>query len=389
MKPQGPSETYVLSSSPHARADSSVRDIMLDVIVAAVPAVACGIAFIWRADPAAGLHSLLVVATCVLACAAAESLCRLAMRREQTLGDLSCVVTGLLLAATLPPGLPLWMCAAGSVFAIAVAKQAFGGLGYNPFNPAAAGRAFMLVSFTGAMTTWSRSGWIASVAHGGAGNMAAGLAAEPGVLETCATPLAAMRAALHSGEAGALVCDWRFLGDLFAGDINGSIGEISSLALLLGGAYLLWRRVITWHVPAAFLGTMAAIAFAALPCSGGLCETSGARAAFAAAHVLSGGAVIAAFFMATDMVTGPVTAKGKLVFGCGCGAVTMAIRLWGAYPEGASFAILVMNAFAPLIDRFTRPVPFGRREALRAAKRRAAEEKRKAKSAPADAKGAV
>ncbi len=368
MKPKGPAETYILSSSPHARAPSSVRDIMLDVIVAALPALICGTALIWRFDPAAGLHSLFVTATCVSTCILTEMACRRLMKREQTVGDLSCIVTGLLLAACLPPDLPLWMCIAGSVFAIAIAKQAFGGLGYNPFNPAAAGRAFMLISFTGAMTTWSSSGWIGAFA--GSPAFAGKFADAPGALVTSATPLAALKPS--AGFAAEMShWNWEFLGDLFCGAVNGSIGEVSALALLAGGIYLIWRRVITWHIPVAFLGSMAVFAFAAFPPGGCLCETIGARSAYAAVHLLAGGAMIGAFFMATDMVTSPLTTAGKIVFGCGCGVVTMSIRLWGGYPEGVSFAILIMNAFVPIVNRYTRSKPFGWREARRAARAKA------------------
>lgn len=314
---------FILSSSPHTHARTSVSGLMLDVIVALLPALCCGVYFF-------GLGALFLVATCVSTCLITEALCRLAMKRENSLGDLSAVLTGVLLALNLPPDLPLWMAVVGSVFAIGVAKQVFGGLGYNPFNPALAARAFMLVSFTGAMTTWSASGWMVS---------AGGLDAV-----THATPLALIK-------KGAEGFDWSqaaLLKDLFFGNVNGCIGETSAFALLLGAAYLLYRRVITWHIPVAFLGTMYVFAL----CYGG---------APALVHVLSGGAVLGACFMATDYVTSPITARGKLIFGCGCGLLTMCIRTasTGAYPEGVSFSILIMNAFTPLISRWTQPKPFG------------------------------
>ena len=371
MKPKGPAESYILSSSPHTRAASSVSDIMLDVVIGLLPALVCGISMIWRADAAAGLNALFVTGTCVASCILTEMACRRLMGREQTVGDLSCVVTGLILASTLPPGLPLWMCAAGSVFAIAIAKQVFGGLGYNPFNPAAAGRAFMLVSFTGAMTTWSRSGWLASFAQPGAARPFAAQFAEyatDGAVATGATPLGVLKNAECAADFAS--GNWQFAADLFFGDVNGSIGEISALALLIGGCYLLARRVITWHVPASFILSVFVFAFAAAPL-GPLGESCGGRAFYALVHVLSGGVMIGAFFMATDMVTGPYTDRGRLVFGCGCGVLTMLIRLYGSYPEGVSFAILIMNAFVPIINRWTRPRPFGRREALALAKAKA------------------
>ncbi|MGN0853401.1 MAG: RnfABCDGE type electron transport complex subunit D [Kiritimatiellia bacterium] len=325
MLPKTTARHFILSSSPHAHAPSSVSGVMLDVILALLPALCCGVYFF-------GVKALFLVAVCVSACLVTEALCRLAMKRENSLGDLSAVLTGLLLALNLPPDLPLWMAVAGSVFAIGVAKQAFGGLGYNPFNPALAARAFMLVSFTGAMTTWSASGWMIS---------AGGLEAV-----THATPLALIK----KGAAG---FDWSqaaLLKDLFFGNVNGCVGETSAFALLAGAAYLLARRVITWHIPVAFLGTMYAFAL----CHGG---------APAIVHVLSGGAVIGACFMATDYVTSPITARGKLIFGCGCGLLTMCIRTasTGAYPEGVSFSILIMNALAPLISRWTQPKPYGAR----------------------------
>ena len=248
------------------------------------------------------------------------------MKRDNTVGDLSAVLTGLLLALNLPPDLPLWMAATGGVFAIGVCKQAFGGLGYNPFNPALAARAFMLISFTGAMTTWSSSAWRGADAV------------------TTATPLAFIK-------KGADGFDWSqaaLLKDLFLGNVNGCIGEVSALALLIGAAYLLWRKVITWHIPVAFIGTVFLFAL----CKGGVPPL---------VHVLSGGVVLGACFMATDYVTSPTTAKGKLIFGCGCGLLTMLIRTapTGAYPEGVSFSILIMNALCPLINRWTQPKAFG------------------------------
>ena len=302
---------------------SFVRTAMLDVIIALLPATTCAIYFFgWRAA--------VLIGTCVASCVICEVLCRLAMGRRISVGDWSAVLTGLLLALNLPPDLPLWMAIAGSVFAIAVAKQVFGGLGYNPFNPALAGRAFMLISFTGAMTTWSSSAWQVS-----AGGME---------VATTATPLAFVK----KGAEGLDFTQTAVLQDLFFGNVNGCLGEVSAFALLIGAGYLLWRRVITWHIPVAFIGTvfLYALIHGAVP---------------PLVHVLSGGVVLGACFMATDYVTSPITGWGKIIFGCGCGVVTMLIRTapTGAYPEGVSFAILVMNAFTPLINRFTKPTPFG------------------------------
>ena len=321
---------YILSSSPHAHAKSSVSGIMLDVIIALLPALCCSVYFF-------GLRSLMLTAVTVAACVTTEALCRLAMKRANTIGDFSAVLTGLLLALNLPPTLPLWMAAVGGVFAIAVAKQVFGGLGYNPFNPALAARAFMLISFSEAMTTWTASAWKTA-----AGALDAA---------TTATPLSLLKT-FNPNNSSFLIPNSSFIQNAFLGNINGSLGEVSALALLLGGVYLLYRRVITWHIPVAFLGTMAAFAFFAYGMNLNALK-------LAEVHLFCGGAVLGACFMATDYVTSPITAKGKLIFGCGCGLLTMLIRLYGAFPEGVSFAILIMNAFTPLISRYTQPKPFG------------------------------
>ena len=314
----------ILSSSPHAHARNSVRSMMRDVILALLPAAGCAV---WLF----GMKAVWLIAVCIATSVVTEALCRLMMKRENSIGDLSAVLTGLLLALNLPPDLPLWMAVAGSVFAITVAKQAFGGLGYNPFNPALSARAFMLISFTGAMTTWSYpAGYEAAAATTGA---------TPVDAVTCATPLALIK----KGDAAQL----DMLKNLLFGNAGGCIGETCAVALLIGAAYLLIRRVITWHIPVSFLATVFIFAF----------FKGGVPPVF---HVLSGGAILGACFMATDYVTSPITAKGKLVFGVGCGLLTMCIRSGGGYPEGVSFAILIMNAVTPLINRFTQPRPFGR-----------------------------
>ena len=320
MKPNDTSPHYLLSSSPHAHAPVSVSRVMLDVVLALIPTTIAGCVFF-------GLPAVWTVLVCVGSAVVTEALCRRAMGREQTVGDLSAVLTGLLLALNLPAGLPLWMAALGSVFAIAIAKQVFGGLGMNPFNPALAARAFLLVSFTGPMTTWLKPFWWRT----------------PEAMTT-ATPLAAMKTMSASAEAASTTLPG--LGDLFLGTMPGCIGEVSAAALLLGAAYLLVRRVITWHIPVSFLATGAVCAWI----MGG---------APVLTQLLTGGVVLGACFMATDYVTSPTTAKGRLIFGCGCGLLCMLIRRYGAYPEGCSFAILVMNAFAPLISRWTKPKPFG------------------------------
>ena len=308
MKPKDTAEHYILSSSPHTHSHASVSRIMLDVIIALLPTTAAGIWFF-------GMPAVWTIVTCVTASIVTEAICRMLMRRESTIGDLSAVVTGLLLALNLPAGIPLWMAVLGSVFAIFIAKQVFGGLGMNPFNPALAARAFMLISFPGPMTTWLKPFWWKA----------------PEAMTT-ATPLATKV--------------YPSLWQMTIGEMPGCIGEVSAIALAIGAIYLLWRKVITWHIPVAFLVTVAVYAMIA----GG-----------APVHVeiLTGGVMIGACFMATDYVTSPTTAKGKLIFGCGCGLLLMLIRQFGSYPEGCSFAILIMNAVCPLINRWTQPRPFG------------------------------
>lgn len=321
MKPKELGEHFILSSSPHAHSPIGISRIMLDVIIALLPTTAVGIWFF-------GMPAVWTIATCIGTCILAETLCRLAMKRESTVGDLSAVLTGLLLALNLPAGIPLWMAAAGSVFAITICKQVFGGLGMNPFNPALAARAFMLISFTGPMTTWLKPYWWRT----------------PEAMTT-ATPLATMKT-WFSSNACASASDVPSLCDMFIGNMPGCIGEVSAIALLLGGVYLLVRKVITWHIPVSFIAT----AFVYSLIAGG---------APALTQILTGGLLIGAIFMATDYVTSPTTAKGKLIFGFGCGLLCMLIRQFGGYPEGCSFAILIMNSVCPLINRWTQPKPFG------------------------------
>ena len=335
MKPKDTAEHYILSSSPHTHSHASVSRIMLDVLIALLPTTAAGIWFF-------GMPAVWTIATCVSTCLVTEAVCRILMKRDNTIGDLSAVVTGLLLALNLPAGLPLWMAVLGSVFAIFIAKQVFGGLGMNPFNPALAARAFMLISFTGPMTTWlkpiAHKCCCCSEAVACATPHAAAAAAQGVEAMTTATPLAFIK--------NGAVPDGLGLWDLLIGNMPGCIGEVSAIALALGAIYLLWRKVITWHIPVAFLATVAVYALIA-------------GRAPAHVEILTGGIMIGACFMATDYVTSPTTAKGKLIFGFGCGLLCMLIRQFGSYPEGCSFAILIMNAICPLINRWTQPKPFG------------------------------
>lgn len=327
MKPKTEESHYILSSSPHAHANSSVSHIMLDVIIALMPTTIVGVVVF-------GMSAVWTILTCVATCVATEALCRIAMKRDSTVGDFSAVLTGLLLALNLPAGLPLWMAVVGSVFAITVAKQVFGGLGMNPFNPALAARAFMLISFTGPMTTWLKPfSYCKSGCCGTAEAVANGVDAM-----TTATPLAFIKAGSLTEVPSTF--------NLLVGNMPGCIGEVSAIALALGAAYLLWRKVITWHIPVSFIVTVAIYAL-----------ISGRAPAHV--EILTGGVMIGACFMATDYVTSPITSKGKLIFGFGCGLLCMLIRQFGGYPEGCSFAILIMNAVCPLINRWTQPKPFG------------------------------
>ncbi len=320
---------YLVSSSPHAHSGATVQRIMLDVLIALVPAFVAAAVFY-------GFDAVRLVLACVITCVACEWLCRKAMGREQTVSDLSAVLTGVLLAFNLPPELPTAMAVAGSVVAIVIAKQVFGGLGYNPFNPALVGRAFLLISFTGPMTTW----------------------ATPAFLEatTTATPLGIVKDALKAGEALPFTMDGGLTLDFLLGRMGGCLGETSALALLLGGIYLLVRKVITWHIPVSYLVTVGVYAL--------ILQLSGAAYAMPVHfHFLAGGLMLGAWFMATDMVTSPISRGGQLAFGIGCGVLTMVIRtvVKGGYPEGVSFAILIMNAVTPLINRATRSRVFGQR----------------------------
>lgn len=328
------------SSSPHIHAPGDISTIMRDVIIALIPAAIASVVYF-------GYRAVLIIATCCATCALSEYAARRAMKRENTVSDLSAILTGLLLAFNLPPDIPLWMAVVGSVFAIVVAKQLFGGLGYNPFNPALIGRAFLLISFTQAMTTWSSSSWAS-------GLVTDTITSATPLAMTTATPLGMVKEALKNGEAMPFAMNGKTILCFLLGNMNGCIGETSSIALLLGAAYLLARKVISWHIPVAYLGSAAI--YAAI-----LHLVSPEASMPVAFHLLTGGMILGACFMATDMVTSPTTAAGKLIFGAGCGILTMVIRTVpnGSYPEGTSFAILIMNAFTPLINRATRHKVFG------------------------------
>jgi electron transport complex protein RnfD len=301
---------------------------MRAVLYSLVPACAVAVYFF-------GLHALLVLLLATVGCLAAEAACQRLMGRPVTIADGSAAITGVLLALNLPPTSPWWMTLLGAVIAIVVGKQVYGGLGSNPFNPALVARVVLLISFPVQMTTWSAPAPLGS-----------GLD-----LVTTATPLGSWKnAVMLTGQAPAELQGG--MAQYFLGNMPGSIGEISALALLIGAAYLFYRRVLTWHIPTAYLGSVAVL-------SGLFWLIDPAKYPSPVFQMLTGGLILGAFYMATDMVTSPVSTRGMLVFGVGCGLLTVLIRLFGGYPEGVSFAILLMNAATPLIDRYLRPRTFG------------------------------
>ena len=310
---------FVLSSSPHLKQKDRISGIMLDVIIALIPAIFAGVYFF-------GLRALLVIVTSVAACVFSEYLYQRINKNPNSVSDLSATVTGILLALTLPPKTPLWMVAVGGAFAIIIVKQLYGGLGKNFMNPALAARCFMLVAWAGAMTTFS----------------------EPFMADaiSSATPLAVLKGTTEGIIPG-------FAGS-FLGVKSGCIGETSALALVIGFLYLLIKRVIDWRIPVAYI-----LSFGLLMYFFGINPTSLSQEYFVLLHILSGGLLLGAFFMATDYVTTPNTNKGMIIFGLGCGFLTFAIRRFGGYPEGVSFAIILMNVATPLIERFTIPKAFG------------------------------
>lgn len=310
----------VVSHAPHINGSDTVPKIMLDVIIALMPALIAGV-FVF------GMRALIVALTCVISSTAAEYIwCRI-LKKPNSTGDLSAVVTGLILALNVPASLPLWMAVIGSVFAIIIVKQFFGGIGHNFMNPALGARAFLMASWALAMTRWYTPGTHLP------------LFGVPDAV-TSATPLAAGSADKFSYLT------------LFLGNHGGCIGETSALAILIGAAYLVIRRVIRLRVPLIFIGTVA-VGTWIFGGSGGLFTGDPLY------QILSGGLMLGACFMATDYTTSPTTPKGQIVFALGCGIITVLIRIWGGYPEGVSYSILLMNVATPLIERLTAPKRYG------------------------------
>lgn len=324
-----------LSSSPHIHNGQTSAQIMRLVIYALLPAVAVAIVFF-------GLPALQVILICTLGCVAFEAISCKLMKRPQSITDGSAALTGILLALNLPPASPWWLALLGSAIAIFIGKMIYGGLGCNPFNPALVARVVLLISFPIQMTTWTAPA-----------PLSMGIDAV-----TSATPLGEMKSALMlTGQLPEVATSG--FDRYFYGLMAGSLGEVSALVLLLGGLFLLFKKVITWHIPASFLGSVVVIA-------GIFWLIDPTRYPSPLFHLLTGGLILGAFFMATDMVTSPVTATGMIIFGCGCGLLTVLIRLFGGYPEGVSFAILLMNAATPLIDRYTQQRIYGQSRGSRA-----------------------
>jgi len=323
----------IVSLSPHAHGTDSVERNMYGVIIALLPALLVSFWFF-------GLGSAIVCATSVIACVLFEwAINKFILGRQQnTVLDGSAALTGLLLGFNLPSNLPIWIIIIGALVAIGVGKMSFGGLGQNIFNPALVGRCFLLVSFPAQMTSWPKMGQHLSYLDA----------------ETGATPLYYMKEAIKNGNMEPLknVPDSLslLLGNGYAEGM-GTVGEVCALALLLGLAYMLWKKIITWHIPVSIIGTVFVLA--------GLFHLANPVYADPLTVILSGGLMLGAIFMATDYVTSPMTPKGQIIYGVSIGMLTLVIRNWGSYPEGMSFAILIMNAFTPIINMYVKPKRFG------------------------------
>ncbi len=322
----------IVSLSPHAHGSDSVERNMYGVIIALVPALIASFVFF-------GLGAAVVCAASVAACVFFEwAITKYIMKKAPSVMDGSAILTGLLLGFNLPSNLPVWIIIIGALVAIGVGKLSFGGLGNNPWNPALVGRCFLLVSFPAQMTSWPVVGQLTKYVDA----------------ETAATPLSIMKQAIKSGDTEVL----EQLPDsltMLLGNPQllgaGTVGEVCALALLLGLAYMLWKKIITWHIPVSILATVFVLC--------GLLHLGNPIYADPIAELLSGGLMLGAIFMATDYVTSPMTAKGQIIYGVAIGVLTVVIRNWGSYPEGMSFAILIMNSFTPLINAYIKPKRFG------------------------------
>ncbi len=321
----------IVSLSPHAHGDDSVGRNMYGVIIALIPALIASFIFF-------GLGSVVVCLSSVAACVFFEwAITKYIMKKQPSICDGSAILTGLLLGFNMPSNLPVWIIIIGALVAIGIGKLSFGGLGCNPWNPALVGRCFLLVSFPAQMTSWPKVGQLTSYLDA----------------ETAATPLSIMKEAIKSGDASVLdrLPDSisLFLGNPATG--AGCIGEVCALALLIGLIYMLYRKIITWHIPISILATVFIFS--------GIMHLASPVYASPVDELLSGGLMLGAIFMATDYVTSPMTAKGQIIYGIMIGLLTVIIRNWGSYPEGMSFAILIMNSFTPLINTYIKPKRYG------------------------------
>lgn len=337
----------ILSASPHIQSASTVSGIMLTVLICLIPPVAASIYFF-------GFNAVRILVLTTFFCMAFEWICCKLAKTTSTLGDYSAALTGVLLALNLPPGVPWWICLIGAFVAIVIAKAIYGGLGQNPFNPAAVARVALLIGFAGPMTAWVTpcQGFFPEEEKAGQTVVQeVRQEAEGPDFTTGATPLCLAKMAKTPEEIQSLQTP-DHLRQCFFGQTRGSLGETSALAVLIGGIALILLKIISWHIPAAMLGMT--LIFTWIVSKADPALTPGPLF-----HLCSGGMMLAAFFMATDMVTSPNTRRGKLIFGASIGLIACVIRIWGGYPEGVSFAILIMNALVPLIDRICYKRPFG------------------------------
>ena len=321
-----------VSPSPHAHGQETTRKLMTGVIIALLPALFTSVFYF-------GYGAIIVTLISVISCVLFEYVIqRFVFKKPVTITDGSAIVTGLLLAFNVPSNLPVFIVIIGAFVSIAVAKMTFGGLGSNPFNPALVGRVFMLISFPVQMTSWP---------------LPKGFATSYTDAVTGATPLALVKEGLKNGEPiQQLMAQVPAPVQMFLGNMGGSIGEVAAVALLLGLVYLLVKKIITWHIPVSVIGSIAL--FTTI-----LWLINPEKNADPVFHLLAGGILLGAIFMATDYVTSPMNPKAMIIYGCGIGVLTVIIRVWGAYPEGVSFAILIMNAFVPLMNSYIKPKRFG------------------------------
>jgi len=324
-----------VSGSPHIHGDDNVKKIMYGVVIALIPAMLVSFYYF-------GISALILTAVSVLSCLFFEwGTHKLFFKGKSTINDGSAIITGILLAFNVPSSLPIWMLVIGALIAICVAKMSYGGLGKNPFNPALVGRVFLLISFPVDMTTWPKPSLPFMTTNFSVDGL------------TGATPLGIVKESLKQGQTlDTIQSHLPHYAEMLFGQMGGSLGEVSAVAILIGGLYMLFRKIITWHIPVAFVGTTLLFALV-------LWLIDPALYVNPLFHLVTGGLMLGAVFMATDMVTSPMNPKGQLLFGFGCGVLTILIRVWGAYPEGVSFAILLMNAVTPLINKGFKPKKFG------------------------------